>query len=288
MPPTKTSLKLFQVVSEEGLEAYLESEAEAKAKRVMEIEQELMVEKDIYFNIGLIMNDKNLSKIGAMIMSYLNFESLIEARMVSKTWYRFLEKERGLWISSLRHKLEFLKEGSWCDYNKTCIDKKYPRIQVLFKANEKYNSWEQLSLVIKSNGSVADFISFIQRMEDSYDRKNSYCGNWEMKIVKATFEFEHSALEAAIFYGKYFWRDLKFLKILKKHNFIHGIEDLAKEFVYWAVSEMKDTEALEFVLSIITEIPLYSVYDLQYGSLVYDPILYAIRKQEIKKLKVHS
>ena len=41
----------------------------------MEIEQELMVEKDIYFNIDLIMNDKNLSKIGAMIMSYLNFES---------------------------------------------------------------------------------------------------------------------------------------------------------------------------------------------------------------------
>ena len=86
MPPTKTSLKLFQVVSEEGLEAYLESEAEAKAKRLMEIEQELMVEKDIYFNIDLIMNDKNLSKIGAIIMSYLNFESLIEARMVSKNW----------------------------------------------------------------------------------------------------------------------------------------------------------------------------------------------------------
>ena len=109
-----------------------------------------------------------------------------------------------------------------------------------------------------------------------------------MKIVEATFEFEYSPLEAAIFYGKYFWRDLKFLKILKKHSFIHGIEDLAKEFVYWAVSEMKDTEALEFVLSIITKIPLYSVYDLQYGSLVHDPIHYAIRKQEIEKLKVHS
>ena len=100
MPPTKTSLKLFQVVSEEGLEAYLESEAEAKAKRLMEIEQELMVEKDIYFNIDLIMNDKNLSKIGAIIMSYLNFESLIEARMVSKNWYRFLEKDRVLWTAS--------------------------------------------------------------------------------------------------------------------------------------------------------------------------------------------
>ena len=45
MPPTKTSLKLFQVVSEEGLEGYLESEAEAKAKRLMEIEQNLWLKK---------------------------------------------------------------------------------------------------------------------------------------------------------------------------------------------------------------------------------------------------
>ena len=288
MPPTKTSLKLFQVVSEEGLKAYRESEAETKAKRLMEIEQEIVVEKDIYFNINLIMNDKNLSKIGEIIMSYLDFESLIEARMVSKIWYRFLEKHRDLWISSLRNKLEFLKEGSWCDYNKTYIDKKYPKTQVLFKANEKYYAWEQLSIVIKSYGSVADFITFIQRMEDSYDRKNYYCGNWEMKIVEATFEFEYSPLEAAIFYGKYFWRDLKFLKILKKHSFTHGIEDLAKEFVYWAVSEMKGTEALEFVSSIIKKIPLYSVYDLQYGNSVHDPIHYAIKKQNICKLKVNS
>ena len=33
MPPTKPSMKLFQFVSEEGLEAYRESEAETKAKR---------------------------------------------------------------------------------------------------------------------------------------------------------------------------------------------------------------------------------------------------------------
>ena len=39
MPPTKTSLKIFQVVSEEGLKAYHESEAETKAKRLMEIRE---------------------------------------------------------------------------------------------------------------------------------------------------------------------------------------------------------------------------------------------------------
>ena len=53
-----------------------------KAKRLIEIEQELLVEKDIYFNIDLIINDKNLSKIGAMIMSYLNFESFASNKVL--------------------------------------------------------------------------------------------------------------------------------------------------------------------------------------------------------------
>jgi hypothetical protein len=123
-------------------------------------------------------------------------------------------------------------------------------------------------------------------MEESYDRKNQYCGNWEMRIVNATYEFEYGPLEAAICHGKYFRRDLKFLKMLKKNNFLLGIDLLAEKFVFWAVSEMKSIEALEFVLSIISRQPLYSHYDLQYESLVHDPIHYAIRVQDLLKLKV--
>ena len=183
-----------------------------------------------------------------------------------------MEKERGLWISSLRMKMEFLKVGTFCDYNNIYIDKKYPRIQVLFKTNKNYQEWESFAQVIEQYGSTADFISFIQRMEDSFDRKNYYCGTWEMKIVEATLEFEYSPLEAAIFYGKYFWNDMKFFKILKKHNFLNGMDNLAKEFVFWAVSEVKDITVLECVVSMLSKEPLYNFYDLQYGNLVHDPI----------------
>ena len=181
-----------------------------------------MVENGVYFDMNKVLIDPNLKNIGELIFSYLNFESLIEARMVSKTWYHYLEKLRKLLISSLRMRLDYLKEGTWCEYNRIYIDKKYPPMQVLFRANENYFKWETLSHEIEQYGSVADFINFIQRMEDSYDRKNKYCGNWEMKIIEATYEFEYSPLEAAICHGKYYRRDLKFLKMLKKHKFLHG------------------------------------------------------------------
>jgi hypothetical protein len=119
-----------------------------------------------------------------------------------------------------------------------------------------------------------------------FDRKNYYCGTWEMKIVEASLEFEYSPLEAAIFYGKYFWKDSKFFEILKKHNFLNSMDNLAKEFVHWAVTEMKDITVLECVLSLISKDPLYNCYDLQYGRLVHDPIHYAIRKKDLSKLKV--
>ena len=123
-------------------------------------------------------------------------------------------------------------------------------------------------------------------MEESYDRKNEYCGNWEMRLIEATYQFEYSPLEAAIYHGKYFRRDLKFLKLLRKYNFLHGIDVLAETFVFWACSEMKDIEALEFVLSVIPKQPLYSHYDLQYGSSVHDPLHCAIKIQDLPKLKV--
>ena len=143
-----------------------------------------------------------------------------------------------------------------------------------------------MSHIIEQQGSVSEFISFIQRMEDSYDRKNQYCGNWEMRIVDASYEFEYSPLEAAICHGKHFRGDLKFLEMLKKNNFLQGIDLLAEKFVFWAGSEMETVEALEFVLPLISKQPIYSHYDLQYASLVHDPIHYAIRMQNLPKLKV--
>ena len=133
MPPTKPSLKSFKVVSIEGLNAYQEAETKAKAKRLKEIEDGLMVENGVYLDMNEVVTNPNLKNIGEVIFSYLNFESLIEARKVSKTWYCYLENEREIWISSLWKRLAYLKEGSWCDYNQTYINKKYPPIPVLFK-----------------------------------------------------------------------------------------------------------------------------------------------------------
>ena len=36
------------------------------------------------------------------IFSYLDFKSLVAARMVSKTWYTFIENQRGIWINLMR------------------------------------------------------------------------------------------------------------------------------------------------------------------------------------------
>ena len=96
-----------------------------------------------------------------------------------------------------------------------------------------------LSEAIELNGNVADFIAFIQRREDCFDRKNHYSDDIEMRLLESFYEFEHSPIAAAINYGKYYWTDIKFLKLLKKHEFVLGIELLAKIFVFWAFKIFK-------------------------------------------------
>ena len=286
MPPTKASLKSFKFFSEAEFTAYQESEAESERKKLIEIEASLVIENGLYFNIDALLNDKSHKNVGQAIFSYLDFESLIQARMIKKSWYSFLDRNRELWIAKLREKLDFLKKGSLCDYNHTYIHPKYPKIQVLFKSNENSLQWESYARVIEQNGSVSEFITFIQRMEDSYDRKNTYSDDFEVKIIEATYQFELSPLEAAIKHGKYHWCDLKFLKLLKNHKLLCGIDHLAKDFVFWAVAKMQGTKALECVLSILKNNPLYCHYDLQYDNSVLDPINYAIKEQELFKLRL--
>ena len=286
MPLSKPSMKCLTFLSEEGLKAHMASEEKAKKMRLSKIEKELFLVNGKYFEIEMLMKNNTYKNLAQAILSKLDFESLIQARKVSKTWYAFLENERDLWIKCLRKKLEFLKKGSLCDYNQVYINKKYPQIQVLFEGNEKSLQWEIFAKTIEQKGAPSDFIMFIQRMEESFGRQNHYCGGVEMKIVKATYEFEHSPLEAAINHGKYYWCDLKFLKILKNHKFLHGVEALAKRLVFWAVAKMKGTEALECVLSILPNRRLYTHYDLEYGNSVLDPIYYSIRRQDVNKLKL--
>ena len=63
MPPTKPSLKSFKVVSIEGLNAYQEAETKAKAKRLKEIEDGLMVENGVYLDMNEVVTNPNLKTL---------------------------------------------------------------------------------------------------------------------------------------------------------------------------------------------------------------------------------
>ena len=286
MPPTRSSLKSLQFISKEELAIKCEAEAKKQLKRFAEIEADLLVENNIFFQFEKLMKNKSVKTLGMKIFSYLEFESLIQARFVSKTWWNFLEEEKELWMKISVKRMHFLKESSLCDYNNKFINEKYPKIQVIFRSNQNYIQWEMLSQLIEEKGNVADFITFIQRREDCYDRKNVYSDDLEVRIFEAYYEFEHSPLEAAMNYGKHYWRDLKFLEMLRNHKFLIGIEIHAKRLVFWAVAKMKGLEALRCVLSILPNKPIYTQYDLEYGNSVFDAINYAISVQDLAKLKL--
>ena len=111
MPPIKASLKSFKIFSENDFRAYKEAEAELEKQRFKEIEESLVIKDGIFFNIEILLRDNSSKNIGRKIFSYIEFESLIQARMVSKIWYSFLEHERELWITTLRKRLHFLKQA---------------------------------------------------------------------------------------------------------------------------------------------------------------------------------
>ena len=54
-----------------------------------------------FFDMEGLMTNYGITgkNVTSHILSYLDFDSMVAARMVSKSWYQFLEDERGLWIS---------------------------------------------------------------------------------------------------------------------------------------------------------------------------------------------
>ena len=87
------------------------------------------------------------------IMSYLDYESLLAARMVSKDWYKFLEKQRSnIWVKKM-----------WIKYE-TSLRSRNPDLYSIKL------DWKELGDKIDKNGSVADIVSFVP------------------KLAKATFE----------------------------------------------------------------------------------------------------
>ena len=86
-------------------------------------------------------------------MSYLDYESLLAARMVSKDWYKFLEKQRSnIWVQKM-----------WIKYE-TSLRSRNPDLYSIKL------DWKELGDKIDKNGTVADIVSFVP------------------KLAKATFE----------------------------------------------------------------------------------------------------
>ena len=67
---------------------------------------------EAFFDMEGLMTNYGITgkNITSQILSYLDFDSMVNARMVSKTWYRFLENERGLWIALMKKAFEVVQE----------------------------------------------------------------------------------------------------------------------------------------------------------------------------------
>ena len=100
------------------------------------------------------------------IMSYLDYESLLAARMVSKDWYKFLEKQRSnIWVQKMWIKYETSLRSRNPDLYSVKVD------------------WKELGRKIDKNGTVADIVSFVP------------------KLAKATFEeYPLETIQVSIIY----------------------------------------------------------------------------------------
>ena len=57
-----------------------------------------------FFNMEGLMTKYGITgkNITQHIFSFLDYDAMVASRMVSKTWYQFLENEKGLWIKQMK------------------------------------------------------------------------------------------------------------------------------------------------------------------------------------------
>ena len=96
--------------------------------------------------------------ITSVILSYLDFDSMVAARMVSKTWYRFIEKEQRLWINLIKKCSEEIQKKS--------TDFGWPtkRTDSSLPTGAYLEDWQKFGEVIK-HGKVADVVTFISNFQ---------------------------------------------------------------------------------------------------------------------------
>lgn len=57
------------------------------------------------------MEDLMTNYVTSNILSYLDFKSMVVARMFSKTWYDFIENDGGLWNNLMKKRFEDIQKN---------------------------------------------------------------------------------------------------------------------------------------------------------------------------------
>ena len=219
--------------------------------------------EDFMTNYGI--TGKNVT---STIFSYLDFKSMLAARMVSKTWYAFIENERGLWIDLMRKcfaKIKNKTRGSFPS-DLTCLPK-----------------WQRFGdEIIEKNEKVADIVTLISTFRTNNPNKMNYSWadqytNYFRSPIDTIKHLEQQKKANP-------WQNLNFVKILVKYGVLDeamGREKFLNEgrLLCWSLLEM---DALKFVVSILREkfqfkLCDYSHYSRHIGS---SPMWDAMRHKE--------
>ena len=226
-----------------------------------------------FFDMEGLMTNYGITgkNVTSHIFSYLDFDSMAAARMVSKTWYQTLEDERGLVITLM----------------KKCFEDVQKKMTYWFIRDiGHFNEWQRLGQIIEENGKVGEIVTFLTKLVSKGSHLSSlpastihgYVGSLSYRY---TGYYCHN--------DKEFWESYKFLKLLVIHDFLHGLGDYynASYLLYWSLFEM---EALKLVASTLVnelqfELVNYGEVFRNYGS---SPIWASIRiiGNEVERLKM--
>ena len=135
------------------------------------------MEKETHIPMELWMRSQNssgFSTIVGQILGHLDFNSLINCRLVSKSFKNFLDDET-FWIRFLN---QVSKE--YLGKLKEMVQKaKCPEFYVLSpeEVKDDYNSWTIILEILKTKGSIEDLINFTKLLKQAEDLIQSY-GNF--------------------------------------------------------------------------------------------------------------
>ena len=135
------------------------------------------MEKETHIPMELWMRSQNssgFSTIVGQILGHLDFNSLINCRLVSKSFKNFLDDET-FWIRFLN---QVSKE--YLGKLKEMVQKaKCPEFYVLSpeEVKDDYNSWTIILEILKAKGSIEDLINFTKLLKQAEDLIQSY-GNF--------------------------------------------------------------------------------------------------------------